>query len=78
VFCLLWVWAWGGHTRWVCPRCHPYPGLEGKPLRVRVISTSLIKASFVSIGLIPTRMNKYNKKIMIATIRDPDLFRVEN
>jgi hypothetical protein len=23
-------------------------------------------------------MNKYNKKIMIVTIRDPDLFRVKN
>jgi hypothetical protein len=24
------------------------------------------------------RMDKYNKKIVIVTIRDPDLFRVEN
>jgi hypothetical protein len=37
-----------------------------------------LKASFVSTGLIPIGMNKYNKKIMIVTIRDPDLFRVEN
>jgi hypothetical protein len=34
--------------------------------------------SFVSTGSIPIRMDKYNKKIMIVTIRDPDLFRVEN
>jgi hypothetical protein len=26
VFCLLWVWVWGGHTRWVCTRCHPFTG----------------------------------------------------
>jgi hypothetical protein len=38
----------------------------------------LFKASFVSTGSIPIGMGKYNKKIMIATIRDPDLFRVEN
>jgi hypothetical protein len=37
-----------------------------------------IKASFVSTGSIPIGMDKYNKKIMIGTIRDPDLFRVEN
>jgi hypothetical protein len=36
------------------------------------------KASFVSTGSIPIGMDKYNKKIMIVTIRDPDLFRVEN
>jgi hypothetical protein len=36
------------------------------------------KALFVSTGSIPIRMNKYNKKIMIVIIRDPDLFRVEN
>jgi hypothetical protein len=36
------------------------------------------KASFVSIGLIPTGIDKCNTKIMIDTIRDPDLFRVEN
>jgi hypothetical protein len=35
-------------------------------------------ASFVFTGSIPIRMDKYNKKIMIVTIRDPDLFRVEN
>jgi hypothetical protein len=27
---------------------------------------------------IPTRIDKCNEKIMIAIIRDPDLFRVEN
>jgi hypothetical protein len=37
-----------------------------------------IKAPFVSTGSIPIGMDKYNKKIMIVTIRDPDLFRVEN
>jgi hypothetical protein len=37
-----------------------------------------IEASFVSTGSIPIGMDKYNKKIMIETIRDPDLFRVEN
>jgi hypothetical protein len=36
------------------------------------------KASFVSTGSIPIGMDKYNKKVMIVTIRDPDLFRVEN
>jgi hypothetical protein len=36
------------------------------------------KASFVSTGSIPIGMDKYNNKIMIITIRDPDLFRVEN
>jgi hypothetical protein len=35
-------------------------------------------ASFVSTGSIPIGMDKYNKKIMIVTIRDSDLFRVEN
>jgi hypothetical protein len=34
-----------------------------------------IKAPFVYIGLIITGINKCNEKIMIATIRDPDLFR---
>jgi hypothetical protein len=38
----------------------------------------LLQASFVSIGLIPTGIDKCNTKIMIDTIRDPDLFRVEN
>jgi hypothetical protein len=37
-----------------------------------------LPASFVSTGSIPIGMDKYNKKIMIVTIRDPDLFRVEN
>jgi hypothetical protein len=37
-----------------------------------------LKASFVSTGSIPIGMDKYNKKIVIVTIRDPDLFRVEN
>jgi hypothetical protein len=36
------------------------------------------KASFVSTGSIPNGIDKYNKKIMIVTVRDPDLFRVEN
>jgi hypothetical protein len=36
------------------------------------------KASFVSTVSILIGMDKYNKKIMIVTIRDPDLFRVEN
>jgi hypothetical protein len=36
------------------------------------------KASFVSTGSIPIGMDKYNKKIMVVTIRYPDLFRVEN
>jgi hypothetical protein len=36
------------------------------------------QASFISTGSIPIGMDKYNKKIMILTIRDPDLFRVEN
>jgi hypothetical protein len=35
------------------------------------------EASFVSTGSIPIGMDKYNKKIMIVTIIDPDLFRVE-
>jgi hypothetical protein len=37
-----------------------------------------LHASFLSTGLIPIGMKKYNKKIMIVTIKDPDLFRVEN
>jgi hypothetical protein len=37
-----------------------------------------VQASFVSIRLIPTGIDKCNTKIMIDTIRDPDLFRVEN
>jgi hypothetical protein len=37
-----------------------------------------LKASFVSTGSIPIEMDKYNKKIMIVTVKDPDLFRVEN
>jgi hypothetical protein len=37
-----------------------------------------VKASFVSTGSIPIGMDKYNKKIMIVILRDPDLFRVEN
>jgi hypothetical protein len=40
--------------------------------------TKIAEASFVSTGSIPIGMDKYNKKIMIVTIRDPDLFRVEN
>jgi hypothetical protein len=41
-------------------------------------STKTFKASFVSIGLIRTGIDKCNTKIMIDTIRDRDLFRVEN
>jgi hypothetical protein len=37
-----------------------------------------VEASFVSTGSIPVGMDKYNKKIMIVTIRYPDLFRVKN
>jgi hypothetical protein len=40
--------------------------------------SKITKASFVSTGSIPIGMDKYNKKIMMVTIRDPDLFRVEN
>jgi hypothetical protein len=40
--------------------------------------TNFTKASFVFIGLIRTGIDKCNTKIMIDTIRDPDLFRVEN
>jgi hypothetical protein len=39
---------------------------------------SNVKASFVFMGSIPIGMDKYNKKTMIVTIRDLDLFRVEN
>jgi hypothetical protein len=38
----------------------------------------IAKASFVSIGLILTGIDKCNTKITIDTIRDRDLFRVEN
>jgi hypothetical protein len=38
----------------------------------------MVQASFVFVESIPIGMDKYNKKIMIVTIRDPDLFRVEN
>jgi hypothetical protein len=37
-----------------------------------------LKGSFVSTGSIPIGMDKYDKKIMIVTIKDLDLFRVEN
>jgi hypothetical protein len=40
--------------------------------------STMPQASFVFTGSIPIGMDKYNKKIMIVTIRDPDLFRVEN
>jgi hypothetical protein len=33
---------------------------------------------FISIGLIPTGIDKCNAKIMIDTTKDPDLFRVKN
>jgi hypothetical protein len=45
---------------------------------IRVMILFKTMASFVSTGPIPIGMDKYNKKIMIVTIRDPDLFRVEN
>jgi hypothetical protein len=48
-----------------------------RPLRCR-LPAQPPKASFVSTGSIPIGMDKYNKKLMIVTIRDPDLFRVEN
>jgi hypothetical protein len=38
----------------------------------------VLLVSFVSTGFIPIGMDKYDKKIMIVTIRDPDLLRVEN
>jgi hypothetical protein len=38
----------------------------------------VLLVSFVSTGSIPIGMDKYDKKIMMVTIRDPDLFRVEN
>jgi hypothetical protein len=41
-------------------------------------SSLYTQASFVSTGSTPIGMDKHNKKIMIITIRDPDLFRVEN
>jgi hypothetical protein len=37
-----------------------------------------LRASFVSIGLIPTGIDKCNTKITIDTVRDPNLFQVEN
>jgi hypothetical protein len=37
-----------------------------------------LPTSFVSIGLISIGIDKCNMKIMIDTIKDPDLFRVEN
>jgi hypothetical protein len=46
--------------------------------RTRVPEERKFRASFVSTGSIPIGMDKYKKKIMIVTIRDPDLFRVEN
>jgi hypothetical protein len=60
-------------------------GLCGKTATYNVESSDTIKsikekiqASFVSTGSIPIGMDKYNKKIMIFTIRDPDLLRVDN
>jgi hypothetical protein len=32
----------------------------------------------VSVDWIPTGIDEYNKKIMVANIKDPDLFRVKN
>jgi hypothetical protein len=39
---------------------------------------ALPRASFISIGLDPTEIDKCNKKIMIASIRDPNLFLFKN
>jgi hypothetical protein len=39
---------------------------------------TLPRASFISIGLDPTEIDKCNKKIMIASIRDPNLFLFKN
>jgi hypothetical protein len=59
------------------------PSLYHKFLDISIIPAGLNpieanKPSFVSTGSIPIGMDKYNKKIMIVTIRDLDLFRVEN
>jgi hypothetical protein len=47
----------------------------------KIMSSSHLEspqASFVSTGSIPIGMDKYNKIIIIVTIRDPDLLWVEN
>jgi hypothetical protein len=49
-----------------------------KVKKLRMDCNYMTQASFVSTGSIPIGMDKYNKKIMIITVRDPDLFRVEN
>jgi hypothetical protein len=53
-------------------------GVESSTWPKGIFGTDPAQASFVSTGSIPIGMDKYNKKIMIVTIRDPDLFRVEN
>jgi hypothetical protein len=45
---------------------------------LKISRAAVSSASLVSTGLIPTRIDKCNKKIVISTIRDPDLFRVKN
>jgi hypothetical protein len=47
-------------------------------IRMDKYNKKYYKGSLVSTGSIPIGMDKYNKKIMIVTIRDSDLFRVEN
>jgi hypothetical protein len=55
------------------------PGrLARSRLREQERSNQNTEASFVSIGLIPTGIDECNTKIIIDTIRDLDLFRVEN
>jgi hypothetical protein len=60
--------------------CRYRKGTSGVSRRARCAWQSSMpnKASFISTGLIPTGIDKYNKEIMTATIRYPDLFRVEN
>jgi hypothetical protein len=59
----------------------PYPNFLHTfiiPAGLNPMEVNKPQASFVSTGSIPIGMDKYNKKIIIVTIRDPDLFRVEN
>jgi hypothetical protein len=74
------------HPQYVCKLDKALYGLKQAPrawysrLSSKLISLGFksSKALFVSTGSIPIGMDKYNKKIMIVTIRDPDLFRVKN
>jgi hypothetical protein len=52
--------------------------LPGRHSTSSGVSPGRPEVSFVSTGSIPIEMDKYNNKIIIVTIRDPDLFRVEN